>query len=119
MVSKQRKWNTACFSCSQYWAVPFRISRISSPSFFDFAVSCANAGNNRPGSRMENSGQIEDLGIREYFEKDGVTVIEWADRLGDDLPDDVKSIVIEPLSETQRKFTLEGFTPSVVEGMEL
>jgi tRNA threonylcarbamoyladenosine biosynthesis protein TsaE len=58
--------------------------------------------------RLESIGQIEDLGIAEYFEKDGVTVIEWADRLGDNLPDDIKSIEIEPLSETQRRFNIEG-----------
>jgi len=58
--------------------------------------------------RLENTGQIDDLGIAEYFEKEGVTVIEWADRLGDDLPDDIKTIDIKPLSETQRSFRIEG-----------
>ena len=30
--------------------------------------------------------KVEDLGIEEYFDKDGVTIIEWADMIEDYLP---------------------------------
>ena len=32
-------------------------------------------------------GNVEDLGIEEYFTKKGVTIIEWADMIPDYLPD--------------------------------
>lgn len=53
--------------------------------------------------RLEDAAQIEELGISEYFEKDGVVVIEWAERLGLLLPKNAKRIEIEVLNENQRK----------------
>ena len=53
--------------------------------------------------RLEDPAQIEELGISEYFEKDGVVVIEWAERLGLLLPKNAKRIEIEILNENQRK----------------
>lgn len=56
--------------------------------------------------RLEDATQIEDLGISEYFEKDGVVVIEWAERLGDLLPENAKPIKIEVMGENSRKIVL-------------
>ena len=33
-------------------------------------------------------GNVEDLGIEEYFTKDGITIIEWADMIADYLPEE-------------------------------
>ena len=32
-------------------------------------------------------GKVEELGIEEYFDKGGVTIIEWADMIPDYIPD--------------------------------
>ena len=56
--------------------------------------------------RLEDPAQIEDLGIFEYFEKDGIVVIEWAERLGDLLPENAKQIKIEVRGENKRKIWL-------------
>lgn len=58
--------------------------------------------------RLEDPEQIEELGLDEYFEKEGITVIEWADRLGKELPEDVKAIKIDPISENERKIYLSS-----------
>lgn len=52
-----------------------------------------------------------DLGPDEYFEGDGITVIEWADRVARWLPQDRIEVRIEPVSEWGRRFTLTAFGP--------
>ena len=37
--------------------------------------------------RLENSGEIAELGLSEYVEGDGICIIEWAERMADALPD--------------------------------
>ena len=37
--------------------------------------------------RLENSEEIAELGLSEYVEGDGICIIEWAERMGDALPD--------------------------------
>lgn len=56
--------------------------------------------------RLEDPLQIEELGISEYFEKDGIVVIEWAERLGNLLPENAKQIKLEVLDENKRKIWL-------------
>lgn len=53
--------------------------------------------------RLEDPLQIEELGIDEYYEKGGVVVIEWAERLGDLLPEGARQIKIEVVDENKRK----------------
>ncbi|MEH7381985.1 tRNA (adenosine(37)-N6)-threonylcarbamoyltransferase complex ATPase subunit type 1 TsaE [Bacillus sp. JJ1533] len=54
--------------------------------------------------RLEHSD--EDLGFDEYFEGEGVTVIEWAHLIEDWLPSDRLTIRIEHLGDTKRKITV-------------
>ena len=44
--------------------------------------------------RLHNSSEIIDLGFEEYFYLDGLTVIEWAERAADILPEDRVTIEI-------------------------
>ncbi|MXY99500.1 tRNA (adenosine(37)-N6)-threonylcarbamoyltransferase complex ATPase subunit type 1 TsaE [Candidatus Poribacteria bacterium] len=37
--------------------------------------------------RLEDSAEIAELGLSEYIEGDGICIIEWAERMGDALPD--------------------------------
>lgn len=41
--------------------------------------------------RLENGG-AEDLGLEEYFDGDGVSVVEWAEFVADELPADFLAI---------------------------
>lgn len=46
----------------------------------------------------------EDIGISEYFNKCGVTIIEWADLISDILPKDRLDIRIKIVDENKRVF---------------
>ena len=56
--------------------------------------------------RLNDRTEIEDLGILEYFEKDGVCVIEWAEKMEELLPANVKRIKIASIDEDRRKIDL-------------
>ncbi|MDN3955795.1 tRNA (adenosine(37)-N6)-threonylcarbamoyltransferase complex ATPase subunit type 1 TsaE [Sporolactobacillus laevolacticus] len=47
----------------------------------------------------------EDIGLEDYFEQDGVTVVEWAENIPSWLPDDVLSVVIERVNDHERIIT--------------
>ncbi|MCK1994888.1 tRNA (adenosine(37)-N6)-threonylcarbamoyltransferase complex ATPase subunit type 1 TsaE [Peribacillus muralis] len=49
----------------------------------------------------------EDLGFDEYFEGDGVTVVEWAHLIKDQLPDEILTIYIYRLGDSSRRIVLE------------
>ncbi len=51
---------------------------------------------------------IEELGIEEYFEKDGITVIEWAERAKGYIPERGINIEMEISNENQRKIRISG-----------
>ncbi|MFS0865363.1 tRNA (adenosine(37)-N6)-threonylcarbamoyltransferase complex ATPase subunit type 1 TsaE [Fredinandcohnia sp. 179-A 10B2 NHS] len=57
--------------------------------------------------RLENSD--EDLGFDEYFEGDGVTVVEWAHLIEEQLPNERLIISIEHQGDTSRKISVTPF----------
>ena len=57
----------------------------------------------RAGTRANQSA--ERLGLDEYFFGDGVSVIEWADRFPDLIPENALWMSFETRSETQRAIT--------------
>ena len=48
-------------------------------------------------------GNVEDLGIEEYYTKKGVTIIEWADMIEDYLPEKRLEIKIKSSEEDEDK----------------
>jgi tRNA threonylcarbamoyladenosine biosynthesis protein TsaE len=50
--------------------------------------------------------EFEDLGFDEYFHGDGVTVVEWAHLIDEQLPDERLTIFLYRLEEDQRKMVL-------------
>jgi tRNA threonylcarbamoyladenosine biosynthesis protein TsaE len=56
--------------------------------------------------RLSTPGEFFDLGAHEYFQADGVCLIEWADRVAPCLPADHLRITISPTGETARRFAL-------------
>ncbi|GIW78883.1 MAG: tRNA (adenosine(37)-N6)-threonylcarbamoyltransferase complex ATPase subunit type 1 TsaE [Gemmatales bacterium] len=58
--------------------------------------------------RLRSSTEFADLGVREYFEGNGICLIEWADRVADVLPDELLRITIQPTAIESRRFLVEG-----------
>jgi tRNA threonylcarbamoyladenosine biosynthesis protein TsaE len=56
--------------------------------------------------RMEK-GQEDDIGLWDYIESGGITLIEWADRLSE-IPEDSIMISIRFLDENLREINIEG-----------
>ncbi|MDQ0273860.1 tRNA (adenosine(37)-N6)-threonylcarbamoyltransferase complex ATPase subunit type 1 TsaE [Cytobacillus purgationiresistens] len=55
--------------------------------------------------RVEDS--FEDLGFDEYFEGEGVTIVEWAHLIEEQLPDERLEVFIYHKSENERRIQLE------------
>jgi len=58
--------------------------------------------------RMDDIAQIEDLGIEEYFNHDGVCVIEWAEKIGSLMPKKAETIEIKVVSENEREICVSS-----------
>lgn len=56
--------------------------------------------------RLENAAGAHGFGLDDYLNGEGVTVIEWAERVRDALPRDVLWIVLDYVSENERQLTL-------------
>jgi tRNA threonylcarbamoyladenosine biosynthesis protein TsaE len=54
--------------------------------------------------RLAGPDQFEALGAADYFEGDGVCLVEWADLVRDRLPPDAWFIRIEPAGPSARRF---------------
>ena len=52
------------------------------------------------------NGNVDDLGIEEYYNKKGVTIIEWADTIEDYLPKNKLVIRIKSSDEDENKRTI-------------
>ena len=50
-------------------------------------------------------GKVEDLGIEEYYNKKGVTIIEWADTIEEYLPKNRLDIKIKTSDDNEKKRT--------------
>lgn len=50
-------------------------------------------------------GDISDIGVEDYYKKNGVTIIEWADTIKDYLPDERLDIKIKVIDEDTRVLT--------------
>lgn len=57
--------------------------------------------------RIEKAAEFDGLGFEEYWEGDGVSVIEWAERAGGLLPDSTIVISLEYHGERERKISIE------------
>ena len=52
-------------------------------------------------------GDVNELGLDEYFEGNGVTIVEWADMIEDYLPEERLDIRFKVTSEDKRIFVLK------------
>lgn len=58
--------------------------------------------------RLEDAGEVEDLGFEEYFYLDGLTVIEWSTRALEILPEERMILTIVQNADLSRTVTLKG-----------
>jgi len=56
--------------------------------------------------RLHDEDEFNALGPEEYFESDGLTLVEWGDRVEDCLPKNRLEIVIEVSGPTSRTFRI-------------
>lgn len=82
--------------------------RVTSPTFVFLKIYNANGKtiNHIDLYRSENISDLREIGLDEIFESSAITVIEWADRLEDNLPKKRIDIFITPVGETSRKITI-------------
>ena len=61
--------------------------------------------------RLANPAELFDLGVHEYFEGQGICLVEWADRVEDCLPLEHLRVTIEITGPTSRRLRVEGRGP--------
>jgi tRNA threonylcarbamoyladenosine biosynthesis protein TsaE len=63
--------------------------------------------------RTESLTELLDLGLEELFDGDGVTVVEWAEKLGPLLPARAITVRISGLGDEPREILIEGLAEDV------
>lgn len=56
--------------------------------------------------RLSSGEDATMLGLTDYFGENNICVIEWAENIYDVLPENCKEVIIEKISESERKITL-------------
>jgi tRNA threonylcarbamoyladenosine biosynthesis protein TsaE len=57
--------------------------------------------------RLSHEEEVETLGLEEYIYSDGVTIIEWADRMQTLLPSERLDITLRMITDTDRELIFE------------
>ncbi len=58
--------------------------------------------------RLKDDDEFRELGPEEFFESDGLTIIEWADKVAHCLPEERLEIAFDVTGETSRRFVVQG-----------
>lgn len=65
--------------------------------------------------RLKDDDEFLNLGPDEYFDGNGITFVEWADRVANLLPTDRIEVRIDVTAESTRQITIRGTTPRMEE----
>lgn len=68
--------------------------------------------------RVGDMTELEEIGLDEILGSDAVTVIEWAEKLSEMLPDERVSVSISVLDDQTRELHLTGYGHSAVDLVE-
>jgi len=68
--------------------------------------------------RLHDEDEFLELGPEEYFDRNGLTFVEWADRVERCLPLDYLKVQIEVLSENKREFIITASSTAAEELVE-
>ena len=63
--------------------------------------------------RLRDDDEFLELGPDEYFDGEGITFVEWSDRVIDCMPQEYLRVEVEVVSETQRDFSISANSPSL------
>ena len=63
-------------------------------------------------------GKVEDIGIEDYYDKGGVTIIEWADMIKDYLPEERLDIKFKVIDENTRVLILKAYGEEYIRACE-
>jgi tRNA threonylcarbamoyladenosine biosynthesis protein TsaE len=58
--------------------------------------------------RINNPGELIELGIWEHLDNNSISVIEWAEKAEQFLPEKMIKVRLQSLSDTERLITIEG-----------
>jgi tRNA threonylcarbamoyladenosine biosynthesis protein TsaE len=61
--------------------------------------------------RLDGPRDLDQIGYDDYLGRDGVVLIEWAERIGSRLPDERLDVRMERVSDDVRRITLEPRGP--------
>ena len=59
--------------------------------------------------RLEAESFHDTLDYERYFYGDGITVVEWADKIEEDLPEEYIEVKIEYVDKTERSFNIKAY----------
>lgn len=59
--------------------------------------------------RIADDDEFLELGPEEYFDSNGVTFVEWADRVENCLPENYIKISVEHTGDASRRYTISAF----------
>ncbi len=62
--------------------------------------------------RLNSKTEIENLGLEDYFDRNGIIAIEWADRAINYWPKDAIEVRFELISLNERKISMNNYSPS-------
>lgn len=57
--------------------------------------------------RIEDDEEFDQLFFEEYWDGEGISIIEWADKAGDRLPEEAIKITLEYINNDKRRITIE------------
>jgi len=63
--------------------------------------------------RLASEEEVETLGIEEYIYSDGVTIVEWADRMRSMLPPERLDIDLRMTGDTERELVFQTESPRI------
>jgi len=61
--------------------------------------------------RLERAAELEDFGAEEYFWGDGVSLVEWAERVAEALPPDRLGVRLAVTGEERRRIEIRALGP--------
>lgn len=69
--------------------------------------------------RLANAEEVEDLGFDEYFSGDGACIVEWAERLADELPPQALTVSFAHAGIDERSISFAGSGPRAAALLDL
>ena len=66
--------------------------------------------------RIETRAELAELGLWEIFSGEAISLVEWADRWEEELPEDSIEIEIHRTAPGERKITITGLKPATDKG---